>query len=120
MSTSDAMIAEMVKEFPELEPLLAAHLEEYEGELLSYLLMGDVVRWAGQTVTTTPGRISSLVAWLEERFLEGDGEVKDLVGVGFVEMLPHTPVGDPILDLLGPTLRQLADEMGLLLPPAQE
>jgi hypothetical protein len=117
MDASEQLIYSLVDEFSECRPLLTEHLVDMEGELLPYLLLGDVVRWACQQSPSDPDRVSALVRWLEHRFEHGDGEVKDLVGVGFVEMLPHTPVGDPVLTLLGPTLSQLADEMGLLLPP---
>lgn len=95
---------------------LTEHLTDNEGELLSYLLMGDVVRWACRQSSSDPDRVSTLVGWLEQRFEDGDGEVKDLVGVGFVEMLPHTPVGDPILTLLGPKLSPVGRRDGTTTP----
>lgn len=38
---------------------------------------------------------------------------KDLVALGFVEAIPYSPEGDPLLALLGPSLREVAQELGL-------
>lgn len=119
MTPNEELMSRAVEAFPELQPVLAEHLEDQEGELLPYLLMADIERWSEAEVTRDTERISELIAWFENEFTTGDQEVKDLIGVGFVEMLPHTPDGDPILNLLGPELRQVARDMGLL-SPAEE
>jgi len=54
--------------------------------------------------------------WLEIRFNAADAVVEELIAVGFVEMLPATPAGDPLLELLGPSLRHVAQEMNLFEP----
>lgn len=106
----------LVDEFDEFRVLLNEHLEDQEGELLPYVMMGDVARWAESVVARNPERVASLLRWLEVRYEEADDEAANLIAVGFVEMLPATPEGDPVLDLLGPSLREVARELNLLQP----
>lgn len=111
-----ALMNRLTTEFPELEPLLQEHLVDQEGEMLPYLLMADVSRWAQENSTQRPDRVAQLMRWLEQEFAAGDGAIKDLIGVGFVEMLPETPKGDAVLSLLGPMLREVAHDMNLFEP----
>ena len=114
MSASQELMHDLVAAFPETMPLLIEHRRDQEGELLPYLLMADIARWAESTSITDPARTTGLTTWLEARFDAGDDALKDLIGVGFVEMISQSPEGDPILDNLGPSLRHVAGEMGLL------
>ena len=116
MTPSEQLMYSLVDEFSECRPLLAEHLADQEGELLPYVLMGDVVRWAESEVAHNRSRVATLMQWLEIRFSSADDVVQELIAVGFVEMLPASPTGDPLLDLLGPSLRQVADEMNLFEP----
>ncbi|QBX56091.1 hypothetical protein EXE58_11860 [Nocardioides seonyuensis] len=116
MTANEDLMLRVVEAFPELRPLLTEHLDDQEGELLPYLLMADIERWSETQVTGNAHRISELMTWFENAFSAGGEEIKDLIGVGFVEMLPHTPEGDPILRLLGPELREVASDMGLFTP----
>lgn len=116
MDAAEQLIYALVDEFSELRPLLAEHLTDNEGELLPYLLMSDVARWAIREVAHNPTRVAELMRWLEARFTAADEVVETLIAVGFVEMLPATPAGDPLLELLGPSLRQVAQEMSLFEP----
>lgn len=116
MTPSESLMHDLVSAFPEIRPLLVEHLEEQEDELLPYLLMADIERWAEVESKSDPEHVARLTDWLEARFNSGDNTLKDLIGVGFVEMVPHTPTGDPILRRLGPSLRQVADDMGLFRP----
>ena len=108
MDASEQLIYALVEDFSECPPLLAEHLIDQEGELLPYLLLGDVVRWAEREVEQNRSRVATLFQWLEIRFVAADTVVEELIAVGFVEMLPATPSGDPLLELLGPSLRQAA------------
>lgn len=111
-----ATITRLVDRFDELQPLLNEHLADQGGELLPYLLMADVARWAIEHATDDTALVADVVTALEKEFASGDGAIKDLVGVGFVEMLPPTPKGDPVLSLLGPELAQVAHDMNLFEP----
>jgi hypothetical protein len=71
MDASEQLIYSLVDEFSECRPLLTEHLVDMEGELLPYLLLGDVVRWACQQSPSDPDRVSALVRWLEHRFEQG-------------------------------------------------
>ena len=99
--------------FPELHPLLAEHLAEHEGELLSYLLIGDVAAWMHRSSTRQPGRVSAMSFWLERQYRDGSFDVQNLIDVGIVEMLPGMPDGVAVLNLLGPALRARAEVAGL-------
>lgn len=116
MTPSELLVHELVEEFSELRPLLTEHLADNEGELLPYLLMSDVARWTIREVARNPSRVAELLGWLEARYAAADEVVETLIAVGFVEMLPATPAGDPLLELLGPELRQIAHEMSLFEP----
>ena len=98
---------------PELQPLMDEHLADQEGELLPYLLMGDVAQWLHEHTLTEPHRVSEVLRWLEDEFVRGDFDVRNLIDVGIVEMLPAAPEGATVLDLLGPELRARAQVAGL-------
>jgi hypothetical protein len=78
---------------PELQPLMDEHLADQEGELLPYLLMGDVAQWLHEHTVTEPHRVSQVLRWLEDEFVRGDFDVRNLIDVGIVEMLPAAPEG---------------------------
>ncbi len=84
--------------------------------MLPYLLMADISRWAHENAAQMPDRVSQLTRRLEHEFAVGDEAIKNLIGVGFVEMLPETPRGDAVLNLLGPMLRGVAHDMNLFEP----
>ncbi|RYB94824.1 hypothetical protein EUA93_10965 [Nocardioides oleivorans] len=104
----------LVSEASELKLLLDAHLEDQEGEILPYLFMGDVASWLDEQSRKQPERASAIARWLEGEFAEGDFDVRNLIDVGIVEMLPALPDGAPVLDLLGPELRARAEVAGLM------
>ena len=114
MTAESDFTKRLVEAAPELEPLLAEHLGEQEGELLAYVLMADVARWLTDNCTSDPDRVGQIFAWLEAEFATGTFDVRNLIDVGIVEMLPAAPEGSPVLDRLGPTLRSRAEIAGLL------
>lgn len=105
---------ELVSRIRELQPLLDEHLADQEGELLPYLFMGDVAEWLHEQSVTDPGRVDEVLAWLEEQYVAGDFDTRNLIDVGVVEMLPAMPDGATVLALLGPELRARAQVAGLL------
>ena len=107
----------LVDQAPELQPLLEEHLADQEGELLPYLLMGDIAQWLHEHSQTDPRRVSEVLGWLEGEFARGDFDTRNLIDVGIVEMLPALPEGATVLDLLGPQLRSRAEIAGLMTKP---
>ncbi|HXH78957.1 DUF7674 family protein [Nocardioides sp.] len=112
MTSSEDLIHDMVREFPEFLPVLAEHIDDHD-ELLPYLLLGEVARWAHDAVSHDAGRVAELSTWLERRFDRADEVVQNLIAVGYVEMLPPAPEGSPLLALLGPSLYKEAEAMNL-------
>lgn len=104
----------LVTAMPELSPLLDEHLRDQEGELLAYLLMGDVARWLHDQSSTSPARTGQVLKWLEAEFTSGSFDVRNLIDVGIIEMLPALPEGRSILEMLPPALRDRAEVAGLL------
>lgn len=107
----------LVEAFPQLEPLLDEHLADQDGELLPYVFFGDVARWLDEHSRTEPTPVRALLEWLEVAFTKNDFDVRNLIDVGIVEMLPAMPEGRPVLELLGPALRERAEVAGLLTSP---
>lgn len=105
---------QLVEATPELALLLDEHLAEQEGELLAYLFMGDVARWLHEMSSTMPGRIGEVLGWLEARYTSGDFDIRNLIDVGIIEMLPARPEGTRILTMLPAELRARAEVAGLL------
>ena len=119
MTPSQDLVSELVGRFPELRALLDQHLADQEGELLPYLLMGDVARWLHEHSGTDPRRVGGILGWLEGEFARGDFDTRNLIDVGIVEMLPALPEGAAVLDLLGPELRARAEVAGLMTHPTE-
>lgn len=113
MTASQDLVHRMIQSFPQLRPLYHSHLDDMGGELLPYLLMADAARWASAEVVSDAATVGALVRWLEQEFEAAGADEKDLIGLGFVEALPAAPEGDPLLERLGPSLRQVAEELGL-------
>ena len=111
--TEAALINRLTTEIRELKPLLQQHLVDQDGDMQPYVLMADVARWARESSTQVPDRVSQLMRLLEREYATGEADIQDLIGDGFVEMLPQSPEGDAVLNLLGPRLRELAEDMHL-------
>lgn len=114
---SRALVTRLFEQFPELSPLIDEHLADQEGELLPYLLLADVARWAQTSYAAEPALVGRLVDWLEDEFTRAEPAEKDLIGLGFVEVIPYRPEGSPLLARLGPELTQVAADLGLLEAP---
>ena len=111
--TEAALMNRLTTEIRELKPLLHQHLVDEEGDMQPYILMAEVALWAQENSTQVPDRVSQLMRLLEREYATGEADIQDLIGVGFVEMLPESPEGDAVLGLLGPRLRELAEDMHL-------
>lgn len=114
MTPSEILARQLVDEFPELSPVMVEHLRDQEGELLPYLFLADVARWAQAEYSSKTSLVGRLVDWLDAEFASADPAEKDLIGLGFVEVIPFPPEGAPLLLRLGPHLTRVADELGML------
>lgn len=114
MTASQDLVKRLSADFPMLLPIMEEHLADQEDELLPYLFMADVARWANANYSEHPDEVGGLVDWLEREFQEADAPEKDLIALGFVEAIPFPPEGAPLLLRLGVQLTQVARELGLL------
>lgn len=107
LTASERLSIDLAARFVRLEPLLAENLDD-TGHVLNYLFLADVARWMAQAVrdpTLRPGDVTQLLDFLESSFSEGSFEVRNLISIGFVQMLPST--GEPgaeLRNMLGPLL----------------
>lgn len=103
-----AAIGALVHEHRELTPVLAEHLEDNDGELLPHLVMADIFRWLVDHREGDPEVCRSILGWLEREYARGPEEVRGLITVSGVEMLPDPgQPGSELRDLLGPELKKV-------------
>ena len=107
-----AFMGAMVYANPALLDALAIHLEDQHGEILPHVLMGDVVRWVEASLMSHRDEVLTLLEWLENAYVAGDRDVRNVISVSFLEMLPEP--GEPsagVRTMLGPVLAEVAGEM---------
>ena len=114
MTLSQDLVHRLVDEFPDLQPVMDEHLSDQEGELLPYLFLADVARWAQATYPTGQALVGRMVDWLEREYTSAEPAEQDLIGLGFVEAISFPPEGAALLLRLGPELTRVAAELGLL------
>ena len=114
MTPSQQLTTRLVDAFPALSPLMVEHRSDQGGELLPYLFLADVARWAQSSFPSDPYSVGEVVDWLEHEFAHAEAAEKDLIGLGFVEAIPARPEGAAILMRLGPDLTEVARDLGLL------
>lgn len=103
-----AAIGALVDEYRELTPLLAEHLEDNDGELLPHLVLADVMRWLGARVDSNRDTCRSILDWLEREYRRGPEDVRGLITVSGVDMIPDPGrPGSVLRELLGPSLRKV-------------
>jgi len=105
---NDAMqkfIEELVLAFPALEPVVAESREDNYGETLPHLILADTVRWLARGGPQRRELAGPLLAWLERAYEQGNRDVRDLIVVSGVEMIPNPgDRGAWLRELLGPVL----------------
>ncbi len=103
-----AAIGALIHTHRDLLPVLDEHLTDNEGEVLPHLVLADVVRWLVAHRATHPDVCRSVLAWLEQEFIDGPEEVRGLITVSGVVMIPDPgQLGAELRDLLGPRLREV-------------
>lgn len=101
-----AAIGALVDEHRELLPILKEHLEDMEGEVLPHLVLADVIRWMVAHERVRPDSCRSILDWMERRAHDPAQDVRNLVLVSGVDLIPNPgQPGSGLRDLLGPTLR---------------
>lgn len=101
-----AAIGALIDAHRELLPVLEEHLIDNEGEVLPHLVMADVIRWLVDHRQSHPGICQSVLSWLEREYVDGAEDVRGLITVSGVVMIPDPgQPGAELRDLLGPALR---------------
>lgn len=101
-----AAIGALIDAHRDLLPVLEEHLIDNEGEVLPHLVLADVVRWLVGHRASHPDVCRSVLAWLEREFNDGAEDVRGLITVSGVVMIPDPgQPGSELRDLLGPSLR---------------
>lgn len=107
-ATTESAIKQLVATYPALAPILAEHLDDNFGEMLPHLVMADVVRWLAAHHDSDPAMCASVLAWMEMRFNNGPDDVRGLIAVSGVQMIPDPgQPGSELRDSLGPRLREV-------------
>jgi len=102
----DTFLLDLVSLAEGLRPVLEEHLRDY-GEILPTLLMADVERWAEErAVEDRSGELARVLLKLEASCSGGTSHVRELIGVGFAELVSvREASGQALVRLLGPCLR---------------
>ncbi|MBY8860655.1 hypothetical protein K7711_29575 [Nocardia sp. CA2R105] len=88
---------------PDIRPLIAEHIHDYD-EMLPSLLMADIARWTSRTAHESvdpAARLGPLLTRLEQAWGDGQNAVSDLIATSFVENVYDQP---QVVRLLGPKL----------------
>lgn len=91
VTQEELLVRDVVAAFPALRPMLDEHIHDYD-EVLAHIFLADVVRYlvhASENRHPTDGVVAAILEFLENRFRHGNEEVKELISVSFVEMLPR-------------------------------
>jgi hypothetical protein len=113
LEQASALVRDFVREVPEAESVLEAHLEDNFDDLLPHVLMADLTRWIiGLQREADAGNAEAgasrdrALAFLELRFADvADVGARDVIAASFLENL-HQAGSDrkALLGHLGPTL----------------
>ena len=103
-----AAVSALIHAHRQFIPLLDAHLVDNDGEILPHLVMADVVRWLVEHYDTDRETCRSVLEWLEAEYERGSADVRGLIVVSGVEMIPDPGMpGAELRDMLGPALREV-------------
>ncbi|WP_062294208.1 DUF7674 family protein [Demequina phytophila] len=107
-ASTEATINRLIADYIELAPLVDESLEDNEGELLPHLVLADVVRWLAEHVESERDICRSILDWLEREYESGPEDVRGLIAVSGVEMIPDpNQPGSLLREWLGPALRRV-------------
>lgn len=105
-----AFIGALFYRYAALRSILDEHLEANDGQVLAHLLMSDVIRWVVAHLADERETCISILAWLEEAYVDGDEDIQNVIDVSGVEIMPgpHEP-GYEVRQLLGSSLSRYYD-----------
>lgn len=108
---SEALVNRLVGEVPALEPVLKAHTDFTDGEILSHPFFSEMTRqvqaWAGEPSQGRLHDVQRILAVLEEEHGSGNLDVVSLISLSFVEALESKASGyEEVRAMLGPRLRE--------------
>ncbi|WP_425280679.1 DUF7674 family protein [Leucobacter insecticola] len=98
--------ATLVEAVPALASLWDEHMNDQFEEPLPYVFLADVAGWAEANVVEDEVSVRSILSVLNEGLDEGEGDVPNLIAVGFVEALPGAT---PLLPLASGSLKAWMD-----------
>ena len=114
-SDEAVFVERLCNEFPTVGRLKIEHLRQ-NGELLAYVFLGDVARYAISLFESTNDlskrELDMLCGFMETEYTSGVPSVRALIALGFLENLAGPP--EPywrIRTLLGPEMRKAIEEM---------
>jgi hypothetical protein len=96
-----ALVGHLAWEIPSLRPVLADAMGADDAEVLPHVIFASYVPWLDQAMRDDPASAQRFVELLDLAF--ADEEVRDLLAVSFLEILPLSS-GEEIEELLGPRL----------------
>lgn len=100
-----ALIGALAYHHRELLPILQEQLTDDDGQVLPHLVMADVVRWLVAHRSSRPEGVRSVLNWLEDAYERGDDDVRDVIAISGVEMIPDPGTdGAELRRMLGPHL----------------
>lgn len=103
-----AAVRRMVRSIPALQPMVREHEEDNDGEILSHVILSNIVRWAGDHIGDDASVARAVVEFLNREYGHPNPWVKNLVIVSGVEMLPNPgETGEEMVDWLTPQLRAM-------------
>lgn len=110
-----------VERFPIFEELLQTHMNDNFGEILPNVFLGELTRYVVDLASNPQDdsgddkelRVSEVLRYLENQFVQGGDEIQELISVSFLENLPRqgTP-GHEIRNLVGPNMRNQLRKIG--------
>ena len=101
-----AFIGGLFESNPSIMGLFAEHLVANEAQVLPYMLLPDVARWATAVALTTPDDpvLRAVLDYIESRFVERNADVNALIATSFLDFLTGQGPGEPeVRALLGPS-----------------
>ena len=108
---TEAFVDRLVATHPELTELRRQHLEDNFGEMLPHLWTSDLVRFlVARYEAEGVDAVGPVLATLDAE-AGRDPEIDELLGVSFVEVLPHPgETGAGLVENLGPHLTGMLHE----------
>ena len=108
IASNVALVGGLCYHHRELLPLLEEHLQDNDGEVLAHVLLSEIIQWLNQHYKEHPVLCRQVWNWLEQAYIQGDDDERDLVAASGVDLIPRPGLpGSEIRFMLGPSLRQV-------------